>query len=112
MNKSHQLHKLEMSLKRLVTILNLDPRCQWRHHFDSCLAQTQTLVRTGASQSELNSLSSSVIHVFGGMGSFTDYAPIKYNEESASFTLIAGAEDFANAADQVHEHALALRAWQ
>lgn len=109
MNRSRQILELEASLGQLVEILHLDPQCQWRQHFESCLARAQNFVAGGFSQTELNELSSSVTQVYAGVGSFNDYAPANYDQVSGRHVVISGAERFSEVAGQVHEQALALR---
>lgn len=109
MDRTNQLRQLEMSLDRLVEILRLDPRCQWLPHFDSCLQQTRQLLQEGFTQEQLNGLSSSVMHVYGGMGSFNDYGPGIYDSTDGRYSPIPGAGDFEAVSTQVHEQALTLR---
>ncbi|WP_214442708.1 hypothetical protein, partial [Pseudomonas flexibilis] len=43
MNRSAQLDTLAASLMELTEVLSLDPHCQWRRHFEQCLATTRQL---------------------------------------------------------------------
>ena len=79
MNRSEQLDTLVASLSELIVILSFDPRCQWLSHFEKCLSDANYLRADGFTQNQLNELSGSVRSVFGGMGSFNDYAPVAAN---------------------------------
>jgi hypothetical protein len=107
MNRSRQLDTLIASLSALVAVLSLDPRCQWRKHFEECLFSANCLKTSGSAQSQLNELSGSVRSVFGGMGSFNDYAPLSANP-NGSFHVIHGMERLDQSASAVYENALAL----
>ena len=98
-----QLEKLAICLAELVDILRRDPRCQWTRHFESCLISAELLAAGNPSQSEINELSGSVMYVFGGMGSFNDYAPWQNGH------VVPGMETLNETADNVHRSALALR---
>ena len=105
-NRSVQLQNLVAHLAALNEVLDLDPRCQWHRHFASCLHEARSL--TGhASQQQLNELSGSVMSVFGGMGSFNDYAPVR--SSGGSFTVIPGMDSLTDVSGLVYESALALR---
>lgn len=107
MNRSAQLDSLAVSLMELTQILSFDPQCQWRRHFEQCLATTRQLKATEFPQNQLNELSGSVRSVFGGMGSFNDYAPVTLSQ-CGSVSVIRGMEHLDQIAGQVHENALAL----
>jgi len=109
MDRSRHLRDLEVSLARLVVIVGHDPTCEWRPHFERCLADTRELIASGFSQEQLNALSSSLTHVYGGQGSFNDYGPYIYDSSSGTFRAISGTEDFPEVATHVHDAALALR---
>lgn len=98
-----QLEKLQSDLAALVELLRLDAGCQWTRHFESCLSRARSLRSKVPAQEELNELSGSVMHVFGGMGSFNDYAPWKNGQ------VICGMETLDAAGSAVYESALALR---
>ncbi|EMI53566.1 hypothetical protein RSSM_04995 [Rhodopirellula sallentina SM41] len=75
MNPEHraaQLQTLIERLRRLVPILTADADCVWARHFANCLHRAETFA-DGFTQDDLNGLSSSVMSVYGGMGSFNDY---------------------------------------
>ena len=107
MNHSAQLDTLAVSLMELTEVLSVDPRCQWLRHFKQCLATARQLKVTEFSRNQLNELSGSVRSVFGGMGSFNDYAPIAVAQDS-SVSVIRGMECLDHIARQVYENALAL----
>lgn len=98
-----QLGKLQAHLQTLVALLRLDSGCQWTGHFESCLSHARQLASSSPSQDELNALSGSVMHVFGGMGSFNDYAPWQNGK------VIRGMEALTEAGAAVYESALDLR---
>ena len=107
MNRSAQLNTLAVSLMELTEVLSFDPGCQWRRHFEQCLATARQLKATEFSQNQLNELSGSVRSVFGGTGSFNDYAPVTLAQGGA-VSVIPGMERLDQIAGQVHESALAL----
>jgi hypothetical protein len=106
-NRSAQLQKLVAHLAALNDVLALDQRCQWRHHFASCLREARSL-SDQISQQKLNELSGSVMSVYGGMGSFNDYVPVI--DSGGSFIPIPGMDSLNEASELVYESALALRA--
>jgi len=108
-NRPVQLQKLVTDLSDLMAILALDPQCQWTRHFSECLSTAKWLSSAGASPQQLNQLSGSVMSVFGGMGSFNDYAPV-LPAGDGKFTVISGMETFTEASGRVYDSALALRA--
>ena len=107
MTQPPPLENLITSLDQLVKILAHDPGCQWRRHFERCLAWAQALKAEGFTATELNDLSSQIRSVYGGMGSFADYAPVSSGPGNA-FSVIAGMENFDAASKAVYQHALAL----
>ncbi len=108
MDRVSQLDALIASLKELVEILANDPQCQWQKHFTDCLGCAEALRERGFDQQALNELSGSVRHVFGGMGSFNDYAPVKADPAPPGFKLIDGMDRLAAVANQVYDRALEL----
>jgi hypothetical protein len=107
-DRREQLQLLASNLAMLCELLSLDPRCQWRKHFASCLAQANSLLAREFSQEELTDLSASVNGVFRGMGSFNDYAPATKGPDG-QFTSIPGMEKLEELSSQVYDSALALR---
>lgn len=110
MDRRTQLESLTESLERLVAVLRLDPTCRWRAHFESCLERAHDLLEWGYSQDDLDGLSVSVMHVFGGAGSFGDYAPGIYDRTTGRFASIPGTEGFEQLSSRVYDQALSLRA--
>lgn len=108
MDRSQQVVELRASLAKLADILRNDPKCQWLGHFESCLAKANSLTAGSHSQTQLNELSSSVALVFGGAGSFNDYAPATA-DATGRISVIPGMEQFNEVAEQVYQNALALR---
>lgn len=109
MTRSAELESLVGSLGRLVDLLRLDSSCQWLQHFETCLRRAQQLLETRFIQASLDELSSSVMSVYGGMGSFNDYAPMRFDPISGRYSHLPGAETFDDVATRVYEDAIALR---
>ena len=107
-NRREQLEILHAHLGELVVVLAQDPLCQWRNHFVASQQRAASLLSHGFTQSELNELSGSVNHVFGGAGSFNDYAPVRA-EADGTFGPIAGMDGFDELSGNVYDSALALR---
>jgi len=98
-----QLASLQRHLRALIALLRLDPECPWTRHFESCLSRAELLANGAPDQKALNALSGSVMHVFGGMGSFNDYAPWRHGQ------VIRGMEALDAASGAVYDAALELR---
>jgi len=96
-------------LSVLVEILRLDSACQWRPHFEQCLEQAKSLLSSGFTQEELVDLALSLMHVYGGMGSFNDYAPCTYDSQTGRCTVIPGTDRFDDVASKVYNAAFSLR---
>jgi hypothetical protein len=107
MDRTTQLDALIESLSELTELLALDSSCQWRRHFENCLAGARELRSKGFEQSDLNELSGSVRYVYGGMGSFNDYAPVAANA-TGTFSVIRGMDGLEVIANHVYERALNL----
>ena len=89
LERAAQLDRLISALEGLVEILEQDPSCRWTRHFQSSLQAARDFKRSGFGQSQLNELSGSIRHVFGGSGSFSDYyAPKPQLREE--FSAVAG----------------------
>jgi hypothetical protein len=108
-NRPAQLQNLVAHLDDLTRLLSLDAQCQWSRHFAECLSTAKWLSSAGASQQQLNQLSSSVMSVFGGMGSFNDYAPVR-PIGNGKFAVISGMEELTDVSGRVYDSAVALRA--
>lgn len=109
MDRRAQLESLIGSLEQLITMLRLDPACQWREHIESSLQMARNLLESGFSQEDLSSFSASVMCVFRGAGSFNDYAPSIYDRATGRCTIIPGTEGFDQLASRVYDQALSLR---
>jgi hypothetical protein len=72
-DRRRQLERLLTGLRHLVAVLRRDELCDWTKHFENCLAHAEYLFANGFTQEELNDLSSSIMRVYGGSGSFNDY---------------------------------------
>ncbi|MCG1041483.1 hypothetical protein KQH60_02415 [Mycetohabitans sp. B8] len=108
MNKLSTLNQLADTLLRLVNLLALDPSCQWVHKFKLDLEQVNRLKEMSFNSSDLANLSASIRQVYGGMGSFNDYEPTRYDSVTGRYTLIAGTEDFDMLRRKVFDLAMAL----
>ncbi len=106
--RTRQLGRLIESLAELVSILRLDAECQWTAHFERVLHEGRNLAKS-FSQEQLSLYSSSVMFVYAGMGSFSDYAPSRYDPETGKFMQIAGTEMCEVLSASVYEGALELR---
>ncbi len=109
MERHQQLKRLEKHLEQLIAVLSLDHACNWKRHFETCLAATRAALSHGFTQQQLSQLSASVMQVFGGAGSFSDYAPVTKNGLGSGFELIPGMEDVDTLASKVYQSALAVR---
>jgi len=107
-NRREQLETLHAHLGELVVVLAQDPLCQWRKHFMACQQRAASLLSIGFTQGELNELSGSINHVYGGAGSFSDYAPARAKADG-TFGAIAGMDRFSELSGNVYTSALALR---
>ena len=108
MNKLNVLDQLIEALGRLVALLALDPGCQWTRKFQSDLAWASQLKSGQVNASDLADLSSSIRHVYAGMGSFNDYAPAVYQSATRRYASIPGTESFDVVRSEVFDLALAL----
>ncbi|OLU14782.1 hypothetical protein BVH01_16895 [Pseudomonas sp. PA1(2017)] len=102
-NSQNQLDELIAHLAALIDILALDPDSHWAAHFRNCLTTARALVGSSHDGEELTSLACSVMSVYGGMGSFNDYAPWQNGR------LIAGMESLDEASNRVYMAAQAIR---
>jgi len=102
-NSQNQLDKLIAHLAALSDILALDPDSHWGTHFRNCLATARALAGSRYEADELTSLACSVMSVYGGMGSFNDYAPW----QNGRFT--AGMESLDEVSNRVYMAARAIR---
>lgn len=109
MDRSQQLEHLDDELAQLVAMLSLDQHCRWKLHFEHCHVATQELLTLGADERQLNALSSSITSVFGGSGSFGDYAPARPTASGNGFEIIPGMENVSSLAGRVYRAALDLR---
>ncbi|XXF07309.1 hypothetical protein J3Q00_14830 [Pseudomonas sp. D2-3] len=102
-NPQPQLNELIAHLAALSDILALDPHSHWGMHFRNCLATARALAANRYDGEELTSLACSVMSVYGGMGSFNDYAPWQNG------CFIAGMESLDEASNRVYIAARAIR---
>ncbi len=99
----NQLNELIAHLMALSEILALDPDSQWGAHFRNCLSTARALADSSHDGDELTGLACSVMSVYGGMGSFNDYAPWQNGR------FIAGMESLDEASNRVYMAARAIR---
>ena len=109
MERHQQLETLAAHLDQLVAVLALDPMCDWRRHFEGGLSASRALLTQGFTQQQLNELSGSIMSVYGGAGSFSDYAPVTQAHPGGPFALIPGMESVDTLSGRVYQSALALR---
>lgn len=102
-NPRTQLNELIAHLAALNDILALDSQTHWASHFCNCLATAKALSDSSCDPDKLTSLACSVMSVYGGMGSFNDYAPW----ENGRF--IAGMESLDEVSNRVYMSARAIR---
>ncbi|MDR7307944.1 DUF6966 domain-containing protein [Rhodoferax saidenbachensis] len=95
------------TLSELVTVLALDPSCQWHEHFQGCLSEAMGLRSGRVDQKALSMLSASIRSVYGGAGSFNDYVPVVF-DAAGSYAVIKGAEGFEALASRTYDLALEL----
>ncbi|UCJ16026.1 hypothetical protein K5Q02_19755 [Pseudomonas sp. MM211] len=102
-NPQTQLNELIAHLAALTDILSFDAHSHWGAHFRNCLSTAQALAGSSCDADELTGLACSVMSVYGGMGSFNDYAPW----ENGRF--IAGMESLDEVSNRVYMSARAIR---
>jgi hypothetical protein len=107
-DRQAQLRELIEALNGLVSVLEQDSGCKWTGHFVRCLTQAESLRDDGYDQPALNRLSASLRSIFGGMGSFNDYAPARVDGEIGRASRILGMEAFDGAAAAVYDAAMKL----
>ncbi len=101
-DRNPQLERLLISLRQLVEVLRKDEFCDWTQHFQNCHEYAENLLANGFSQEELNDLSSSIMRVYGGSGSFNDYP--------GNPTAIGmSGRELSALSDAVHDNAQELR---
>ena len=105
--RSKQLKELIIGLEHLLSWLDLDPRCQWAKHFSRMNYEAIQLRDNGFTQDQLNSLSTSIRSVYGGMGSFNDYCPPPMDKKRA--TWYKDSTKPKEPSSDVYELALALK---
>ncbi|OLU27474.1 hypothetical protein BVH03_14785 [Pseudomonas sp. PA15(2017)] len=102
-NPHTQLNELIAHLAALNEILAHDPDSHWGAHWRNCLATARALAGSRYEADELTGLACSVMSVYGGMGSFNDYAPWQNGR------LITGMESLDEASNRVYMAARAIR---
>ncbi|SHL80673.1 DUF6966 domain-containing protein [Phytopseudomonas punonensis] len=102
-NPQTHLNELIAHLAVLTDILALDADSHWGAHFHNCLTTARSLVGSSHDGEELAGLACSVMSVYGGMGSFNDYAPWQNGR------CIAGMESLDEASNRVYMAARAIR---
>jgi hypothetical protein len=109
MVQSAALDELIRSLEALVAALHCDPDPGWFDVFDARLARARSLATSAAPTVDVGELARDVLTCYrGGMGSFNDYAPVRYDEASGAWQVIPGLEHERELADDVHDKAVAL----
>ena len=108
MNKRDVLDQLIDALADLVALLALDPKCPWRKTFASNLELARRMKGGPLGADELAALSASIRHVYGGMGSFNDYAPVIYDAATRRHAVIPGMDGLNKITSQVFSLAVDL----
>jgi hypothetical protein len=98
-----QLESLIDSLQQLIALLQQDSSCPWTNGFRQFLTDAQSLSGQSYSQQELHNLAAPIMHLFGGMGSFSDYVPY-FDGKVAPWI-----EQFVRVSRKVYNDALSLR---
>nr|WP_319495134.1 hypothetical protein [uncultured Desulfobacter sp.] len=102
-----QLELLIQALEHLCTHLRVDKDCPWTDHFERQLNNAMNLFHNGFTQDDLNSLSSSVRSVYGGMGSFNDYYNPNFTKQRNKIIEQIGSS--LDLSEKVYEYALELK---
>ena len=101
------MEALSQALARLVEVLKLDPESRWLTVFAEALDDCRRL-GPEAPLEDLRVLTSRLLRLFGGAGSFGDYAPVR-PAPGVGWQVIPGMEDLDAIAEEVQTRALALR---
>lgn len=109
MKKNESLKKLSKRLLQLIEILDKDPKCQWYNKFKSDYDKSLSLLTQQSDDREIDLLCDSIIYVFQGMGSFNDYAPLKYNSLTGTYEPLQGIESYEEIVNDIYELARTLR---
>ncbi len=108
MNRKTQLDQVIEVLEKLVSLLELDPACQWTSKFKLDLEHALQLMKTSFNQDDLAMLSSSIRSVYGGMGSFNDYMPGRYDRSTGKCVSFPWADEFDVLSGKLFDSAMAL----
>jgi hypothetical protein len=108
MKKQNILIELTKTLQRLTFLLSLDPSSIWTETFRRSSEIAEKMLDAPLDFAQLAQLSASIRHVFGGVGSFNDYEPMRFNPASGRYIPIEGAEDFDALRRKVYELSIAL----
>jgi hypothetical protein len=107
--RRRQLVALESALRELVGLLRLDRRCRWTSHFAIALDRAEALLADGFTQADLDDLSSSIRHLYGGAGTFGDYTPGRWNPATGRLDPIPGMDRLEPSSSEVYRLADDLR---
>lgn len=108
MTQKETLTCLFEALKQLVDLLRLDKRCQWTTKFERDMEDTLWLLENGFTDKDVSNLSTSIMYVYQGMGSFNDYSPGVFNPKTGRYEKIFGTESFDAVSQRVYDMALKL----
>lgn len=109
MGNREALETLAEDLAALVEVLRRDPGCAWTRHLASCLSTAEALLASGFEREAASALAGSVMCIYGGAGSFNDYAPVTRVRDSGRLELLPGMEAVDALAGKVYRSALSLR---
>ena len=100
------MDELIQALNRLVEVLKHDPESQWLMVFAEALDDCRRL-GPEAPPDDSRALASRLLRLFGGAGSFGDYAPVR-PAPGVGWQVIPGMEELDAIAEEVQARALAL----
>ena len=107
-HRKEELNSLIEALDDLITVLELDPSCNWTKHFRTAQSRAKML-SSAITQDALNSFSASVTSVYGGMGSFNDYYPCAPEKRLKAPNRIHSMENLDTFSSAVYDRAVNLR---
>ena len=108
MTRKDQLELLITDLREMVALIERDPSCRWIAKFRIDMANAGQLAATSFDQDDLANLSSSIRSVYGGMGSFNDYLPARYDPITGRCVSFPWADQFDRLRTSVFDRALVL----
>jgi hypothetical protein len=108
MTREDELELLIADLREMVALIEMDPLCRWTAKFRMDLANASQLLANSFNQDDLANLTSSIRSVYGGVGSFNDYLPGRYDPTTGHCVSFPWADQFDRLSTSVFDRALAL----